>query len=109
MGESHPPRFPKVFISPATEPENSWPRSMLAAQNVTEANMLNPAAAASSRMAVILFEAWAPSHSKIAEENIPTHTASRCPRHRPNLRTAKSENNPPKGEAIAMARYGVAP
>src|SRR5216684_7035672 len=109
MGESHPPRFPNVFISPATEPEYSWPMSMHAAQNVTEANMLSPAAAARSRMAVTLLEAWAPSHSKIAEENIPTQTARRCPRRRPNLRTAKSENNPPRGEAIAMARYGVAP
>src|SRR5229473_435240 len=98
MGESHPPKFPNMFISPATEPEYSPPRSIHAAQNVTEANMLNPAAAARSRIAVILFDAWAPSQSKTAEQNMPTHTATLCPRDCPNLRTAKSAKSPPRGD-----------
>ena len=42
---------------PATDPEHCCPRSMHAAQKVTEANMLQPAAAARSRMAVTLFGA----------------------------------------------------
>src|SRR6266567_4159644 len=82
---------------------------MHAAQKVTEANMLNPAAAASRRMAVTLFPACAPSQSRLAEENIPAQTARRRPKRLPNLHTAKSENWPPSGAANAIAKYGVAP
>src|SRR5689334_23187638 len=76
IGDNHPPRFPNVFISPPSEPENRSLRSMQAAQNEAEANMLKPAAAASSSIAIILFLAWPPASRNAAEQNIPVHTAT---------------------------------
>src|SRR5215472_15353173 len=108
-GENAPARFPKVFIIPATDPEYRLPRSMHAAQNVTEANMLHPAAAAKKKMAVTLLGACAPDHISTADENIPSQTAIRCPQGLSKTRTAKSENRPPSGDATAIAIYGAAP
>src|SRR5262249_8495865 len=108
-GENAPARFPNVFIVPATDPEYRLPRSIHAAQNVTAANMLQPAAAANRKMAVTLLCACAPDHISAADENIPSQTASRCPQGLSKTRTAKAENRPPSGDATAIAIYGAAP
>src|SRR5450432_1833292 len=109
MGESYPPRFPKVFMSPESDPVNSSVRSIQAAQNVLAANMLNPAPSASMRIAAPLLETWLPDQRKIPEVNIPSQTAVLRPCLLPQRRTAISENQPPTGASAAIPIYGMAP
>src|SRR4030081_1317995 len=109
MGESHPPRLPKVFIRPESDPVNSSVKSMHEAQKVLAANMLNPAPRASIRMAAPLLETWLPDHNRIPEVNIPIQTASLLPILLPKGRTARLENQPPTGASAATPMYGIAP
>src|SRR5882672_3258678 len=82
---------------------------MQVAHHVMLLNMLNPAPAATNRIATVLFAVLHPTHTSTAEHAIPSHTAVRLPWRFPNLRTAMSENHPPTGLSRSMARYGVAP
>src|SRR5581483_189299 len=109
MGESQPPRLPNVFIKPESEPVNCSVTSMHVAQKVVAANMLRPAPKASNEIASRLVDAAAPNQSRMADPIMPMHTASRLPARLPTRRTARSENQPPKGAKIAMAIYGVEP
>src|ERR1700730_11579224 len=108
IGEIQPPRLPHVFIAADRIDECCGLRSMQVAHQLATAKMMNPAALPMSRMATVLFAVWAPVTSNAAAVPMPTQTATRRPRHRPNLTTHQSEKIPPTGDNNVIAMKGVA-
>src|SRR5438445_9863789 len=79
IGDSHPPRLPKVVMSPEIDPEYFAAMSLHVVQRTEEAAKLSPPAAPSCAIASVLFAVWVPEHSKPAEKATPSHTVALRP------------------------------
>src|SRR6266481_6357353 len=97
IGDNHPPRLPKVVISPEIEPEYFAAMSLHVVQRTEEAAKLSPPAAASCTIASVLFAVWLPDQSKPAESTTPSQTVDLRPRRLPSLSAARSESHPHRG------------
>src|SRR3979411_2133790 len=107
IGESQPPRLPKVVMNPDTEPENRAVMSLQAAHNIAEAAKLNPAAIDNCKRDHVLLAVWLPDQSNPAERPIASHAAARLPRRLPIVTTARSQSQPHVGTRMALATNGA--
>src|SRR2546425_11329866 len=80
IGDNHPPRLPKVVISPEIDPEYFAAMSLHVVQRTEEAAKLSPPAAASCAIARVLFAVWLPDQRRPAEQATPSHTVALRPR-----------------------------
>src|SRR5438128_12327827 len=94
IGDNHPPRLPKVVISPEIDPEYFAAMSLHVVQRTEEAAKLSPPAAASCAIARVLFAVWLPDQRRPAEQATPSHTVTHRPPRLPSPSAARSERHP---------------
>src|SRR5271169_4471708 len=109
IGATKPPRLPHIFIMADSDAEKFCVRSLQAAHQVEVAKRLQPIAPERRATARMLAAVCAPRVSSSAEHVMPKHAVSRRPRRLPNLATARSENQPPRGAITITVRKGAAP
>src|SRR3979409_2809286 len=93
-GESQPPRLPKVFMNPDTEPEKRTVISLQAAHSIAEAAKLNPAASDNCKSDHVLLAVWLPDHNNPAERPIASHAVARLHRLLPRATTPRPPRQP---------------
>src|SRR6476646_1501454 len=106
-GDNHPPRLPKVVITPETVPEKSGAMSLHVTHNTDDAAKLSPAATANCTRAAVLSWVCAPDHSNIAELTAPSHTTALRPHRLPHHAAARSARHPQTGTRTRLAMKGA--